>query len=170
MNRVTLLGNLGADPEVRTLDSGDKVANFRLATNEKWKDRETGEKKERVEWHSVAVFGPIAGVVEQYVKKGDKVLVEGQLRTRKWQDQSGQDRYTTEVVVSGFKASLEMVGGGSGGGDKAQNQADSYRVSPGYQGGGYGSGPADGGAPAGGAPAGGGFQEDEVPFAPEWRG
>jgi single-strand DNA-binding protein len=150
MNRVTLLGNVGGDPEVRTFDSGDKVANFSLATSERWKDRETGEKKEHTEWHRVVVFGPLVGVIDRYVKKGDKIMIEGQVRTRKWQDQSGQDRYATEIVLRGPKASLEMVGG-RGGGDQEQSQADAYRDGPGAQGGG-----AD---QKGGA----GF-DDEIPF------
>lgn len=112
MNRVTLLGRLGADPEIKSMQNGDKVANLRIATSESWKDKNTGEKKERTEWHSVVVWSSgLVGVVERYVKKGMQVLVEGQLRTRKWQDQSGTDRYSTEVVLQGFDARLMMLDG-----------------------------------------------------------
>lgn len=111
MNRVTLMGRVGADPEIRTFQSGEKVANMRLATSERWKDKQTGEKKEATEWHTVAVFGPVAEVVEKYVHKGDQILVEGKLQTRKWQDQSGQDRYSTEVVVRAIGGSVHLIGG-----------------------------------------------------------
>ena len=112
MNRATIIGNLGRDPEVRTFQDGGKVANLAIATSEKWKDKDTGERKEATEWHRVSVFGPLAGIVEQYVTKGMKLAIEGHLRTRKWQDQSGQDRYSTEIVLQGPRASLEMLGGG----------------------------------------------------------
>ena len=112
MNRATIIGNVGRDPEIRTFQDGGKVANLAIATSEKWKDKDTGERKEATEWHRVAVFGPLAGIVEQYVTKGMKLAIEGQLRTRKWQDQSGQDRYSTEIVLQGPRASLEMLGGG----------------------------------------------------------
>lgn len=119
VNKVTLVGNLCADPETRSFQTGGKVCNLRLATNESWKDRATGERQERVEYHSVAIFGDgLAGVAERYLRKGSKVYVEGQLRTRKWQDQQGQDRYTTEVVLQGPGAVLTMLDGApaSGGG------------------------------------------------------
>ncbi len=111
MNRATILGRVGADPEIRTFQSGDKVANVRVATSERWKDKDTGERKEKTEWHSVAVFGPAAAVVEQYVRKGDQLLIEGKIETRKWQDQSGQDRYSTEIVVRGMGGSIHLIGG-----------------------------------------------------------
>ena len=108
MNRVTLIGHLGRDPEIRTFQNGDKVANLRVATSERWKDKDTGEKKEATEWHTVAVFGGAAKFCE-YLKKGSLVAIEGQLQTRKWQDQSGADKYSTEVVVRGFKGSIESL-------------------------------------------------------------
>ncbi len=120
VNKVILVGNLGRDPEVRKMQSGDSVANFSLATSENWKDRETGERKEKTEWHRVVIFGGLVDVVERYLKKGSKIYVEGQLQTRKWQDQSGQDRYSTEVVLRGFGSTFVMLdsrgdGGGIGG-------------------------------------------------------
>lgn len=116
VNRVTLLGNLGRDPEVRTFQNGGKVCNLTLATSEIWKDKSTGERKERTEWHNVAIFSePLARIAEQYLRKGSKVYLEGQLETRKWQDQSGQDRYTTEVVLRPFGGVLTLL-------DKPQGQ------------------------------------------------
>ena len=117
VNKVILIGNLGRDPEVRTFQNGGKVCNLRIATSETWKDRNTGERKERTEWHSVAIFSePLARVAEQYLKKGSKVYIEGQLETRKWQDQSGQDRYSTEVVLRPYRSELTMLDGRDGGG------------------------------------------------------
>ena len=123
VNKVILIGNLGRDPEVRTFQNGGKVCNLRIATSENWKDRNTGERREKTEWHSVAIFSEgLVRVCEQYLRKGSKVYIEGQLQTRKWQDQSGQDRYSTEVVLSGFNGTLVMLdsrgegGGGFGGG------------------------------------------------------
>lgn len=155
VNKVILVGNLGRDPEVRTFQNGDKVCNLRIATSETWKDRNTGERRERTEWHSVAIFGPVASIAEKYLRKGSKVFVEGQLETRKWQDQNGQDRYTTEVVVRGYSASMKMLdrqGGGDGG--------------SGGSGGGYGSGYGSG---AGGSAQGDQGAprrdiDDEIPF------
>jgi single-strand DNA-binding protein len=120
LNKVMLIGNLGADPEIRTLNNGGKVANLRIATSETWKDRQTGERREKTEWHSVVIFSEgLVGVVERYLKKGSKVFVEGKLQTRKWQDASGQDRYSTEIVIQGPGGTLTMLdraGGDSGGG------------------------------------------------------
>lgn len=124
VNKVILVGNLGRDPEVRTFQNGGKVCNLRIATSENWKDRNTGERRERTEWHSVAIFSePLARIAEQYLRKGSKVYLEGQLETRKWQDQSGQDRYSTEVVLRPYKGELTLLdsrgdnmGGGGGGG------------------------------------------------------
>lgn len=117
VNRVVLLGNLCADPEIRSFQSGGKVANLRLATNEAWKDRTTGERKERAEYHNVVINGDgLVGVVERYLKKGSKVYIEGSLRTRKWQDRDGNDRYTTEVVVAGMGGTLTMLDGAPAGG------------------------------------------------------
>lgn len=127
LNKVTLIGNLGADPDVKTFSNGSRVANLRIATSESWKDRETGERQERVEWHSVSVFGDgLVTVVDRYLRKGSKVYVEGQLQTRKWQDSSGDDRYSTEVVLRGPGSRMIMLDGrsgeqGSGGGRKPYN-------------------------------------------------
>lgn len=113
LNKVTLIGNLGADPEIRHTQAGDPIANLRVATSEHWKDKSTGEKRERTEWHRVCIFGPLARIAEQYLTKGSKVYLEGKIQTRKWQDQSGADRYSTEVVLTGFDAKLIMLGGGA---------------------------------------------------------
>ena len=119
LNKVMIIGNLGADPEVRSFQNGGKVCNLRVATSENWKDRNSGERQERTEWHSVAIFSEgLINVCERYLRKGSKVFVEGQLQTRKWQDQSGQDKYSTEVVLQGFNSNLTMLDGrGEGGGD-----------------------------------------------------
>ena len=161
VNKVIIIGNLGRDPEVRTFQNGGKVCNLRIATSESWKDRNTGERRERTEWHSVAIFSePLARIAEQYLRKGSKVYIEGQLETRKWQDQSGQDRYSTEVVLRPYRGELTLLdarGEGGGGG--------------GYGGGsgGYDSGPQ--GDPYGGGGEGGGGNapssndmDDEIPF------
>lgn len=116
VNKVIVVGNLGADPEIRSFQSGGKVANLRIATSETWKDRTSGERKEKAEWHSVAVFSEgLINVVERYLRKGSKVYIEGKLSTRKWQDQQGADRYTTEIVLNGFDAKLVMLDGPQGG-------------------------------------------------------
>jgi len=116
LNKVMLIGNLGADPEVRSFQNGGKVANLRIATSETWKDKNTGERQERTEWHTVAIFTDgLISVVERFLKKGSKVYIEGQLRTRKWQDQSGNDRYSTEVVLQGMGGRLIMLDGAGGG-------------------------------------------------------
>src|SRR5580693_8309815 len=121
VNKVILVGNLGKDPEIRTLQSGTKIANLSVATSETWNDRQTGERKERTEWHRVVIFNEkLAEVAQKFVRKGSKIYVEGQLSTRKWTDQSGQERYTTEVVIPRFGGALTMLdgrGGGGGGGD-----------------------------------------------------
>ena len=110
VNKVIIVGNLGADPEVRTFQNGGKVCNLRIATSEAWKDKQSGERKERTEWHSVAIFSePLAGIAEKYLRKGSKVYIEGQLETRKWQDQSGNDRYSTEVVLRPYKSELTLL-------------------------------------------------------------
>ncbi|SDC17056.1 single-stranded DNA-binding protein [Ruegeria marina] len=168
VNKVILVGNLGRDPEVRSFQNGGKVCNLRIATSETWKDRNTGERKERTEWHSVAIFSePLARIAEQYLRKGSKVYIEGQLETRKWQDQSGQDRYTTEVVLRPYRGELTLLDGrgegGSGGGSYGGSQGGGY-------GGGYDSGPMGDpyGGPQGGGggrgPASGGIDDDEIPF------
>ena len=115
VNKVIILGHLGRDPEVRTFSNGNKVANLRIATSERWKDKASGEQKERTEWHSVAIFNEgLVRVAEQYLRKGSKVYIEGQLETRKWQDQSGADRYSTEIVLRGYGGTLTMLNGPSG--------------------------------------------------------
>lgn len=121
MNRVTLVGNVGKDPESKSFGNGGKVVNLSIATSETWKDKTTGEKKEKTEWHNVAIFQDgLTGIVEQYVRKGSKILIEGKLQTRKWQDQSGNDRYATEVVLQGPDARILLLGDKSGGGDNAR--------------------------------------------------
>ncbi|WP_424939972.1 single-stranded DNA-binding protein [Aliiroseovarius sp. S253] len=166
LNKVMLIGNLGADPEVRTFQNGGKVCNLRIATSETWKDRNTGERREKTEWHTVSVFSEgLVRVCEQFLRKGSKVYVEGQLQTRKWQDQSGNDRYSTEVVLQGFNGTLTMLDGRSGGqGGGGQGGGGYGGAGGGYgggnQGGGFGGDNQGGGGPA---PAGGGF-DDEIPF------
>jgi single-strand DNA-binding protein len=169
VNKVILIGNLGRDPEVRSFQNGGKVCNLRIATSENWKDKNTGERREKTEWHTVAIFNEgLVRIAEQYLKKGSKVYIEGQLQTRKWQDQSGADRYSTEVVLQGFGGTLTMLdgrdGGGSGGGGGGGGGYDS-----GPSGGGYDSGPSGGdygGGPSGGSGGGGGSRDldDEIPF------
>lgn len=129
VNKVILVGNLGQDPEVRTLPSGGKVVNLSIATSESWTDKNSGEKKQRTEWHRVVIFAEgLAKVAEQYLKKGHKVYLEGQLQTRKWQDQSGADKYSTEVVLQGFNSNLTMLEGKDGNGNRPPpaNGPDDY--------------------------------------------
>lgn len=181
VNKVILVGNLGRDPEVRTFQNGGKVCNLRIATSERWRDRNTGENRERTEWHSVAIFSePLAKIAEQYLRKGSKVYLEGQLETRKWQDQSGQDRYSTEVVLRPFTGNLTMLdgrgeggGGGGGGGYDGGGSGGGYGGGSdgGYGGGGSGGGGGSfgggrsGGDSGGGAGGGGGRDlDDEIPF------
>jgi len=151
VNKVILIGNLGADPEVRTFQNGGKVCNLRIATSETWKDKNTGERKEKTEWHMVAIFQEgLVRVAEQYLRKGSKVYIEGKLQTRKWQDQSGADRYSTEVALQGFDGTLVMLDG--------RNDSPGGQSSGGYgqeQSGGYGD-------PARQAPA--RDLDDEIPF------
>lgn len=174
VNKVILVGNLGADPEIRRLNSGDPVVNLRIATSESWRDKNTGERRDKTEWHNVVIFNDnLAKVAEQYLKKGMKVYLEGQLQTRKWQDQQGQDRYTTEVVLQKFRGELQMLdargqgeggqvgygGGGGGRSDFGQSEA----------GGDYGrsSGGSSGGGSGNRAGGGGGFSrdmDDDIPF------
>jgi single-strand DNA-binding protein len=150
VNKVILIGNLGQDPEVKSFQNGGRIANLRIATSEQWKDKQTGERKERTEWHSVVIQGDgLVGVAERYLRKGSKVYLEGKLQTRKWQDQSGADRYSTEVVV-GMGGALTMLDGSGG------NQTEGQR----------GNGGGAGGRPAM-QPAGGGFADDlddDIPF------
>ena len=112
VNKVILLGNLGKDPEIRSLQSGSKMANFSIATSKRWKDKNTQEQKDKTTWHNIVVFGDgLVSIIEKYVKKGSKIYIEGELQTRKWQDQDGNDRYTTEVILQGFNSTLTMLGG-----------------------------------------------------------
>ena len=171
LNKVMLIGNLGADPEIRSFQNGGRVANLRIATSETWKDRNTGERQERTEWHTVAIFSEgLVGVVERYLRKGSKVYIEGQLQTRKWQDQSGNDRYSTEVVIRGLGGTLTMLDGASGsGGGGGQRGGSSWD-----QGGGQSSGGGDnwrsgGGSSGGGSGGSGGGSnyddlDDDIPF------
>lgn len=154
LNRVFLQGRLGADPEIRATQSGEKIANFRIATGEKWKDKNTGEQKERTEWHTIVVFGPQAGTVEQYLRKGARCLVEGVLRTRKWQDQSGADRYSTEIVITSFAGSINVIDWPDNGGGRSQGQDDAYGSLPGA-GGSNAGGSRDDGPNGGGSGYGG---------------
>lgn len=127
LNKVLLIGNITADPEVRNLPSGGKVVNMTVATSESWKDRNTGERKEKSEFHRVVIFSEgLAKVAEQYLHKGSKVYIEGQLQTRKWQDQSGQDKYSTEIVLQGFNSTLTMLDGPNGGGPNAKSDDGDY--------------------------------------------
>ncbi|EAS50327.1 single-strand DNA binding protein [Aurantimonas manganoxydans SI85-9A1] len=169
VNKVILVGNLGADPEIRRLNSGDAVVNLRIATSESWRDRQSGERRERTEWHNVVIFNEnLVKVAEQFLRKGSKIYIEGALQTRSWEDQSGQKRYTTEVVLQKFRGELQMLdgrnegggGGGAGGGG-------------GYDRGGGGggrveqSGGASGGGDRGYGGGGGGSSrdlDDEIPF------
>lgn len=164
VNKVILVGNLGRDPEVRSFPNGGKVCNLRVATSESWRDKATGERKERTEWHSVAIFSePLAKIAEQYLRKGSKVYLEGQLETRKWQDQSGADRYSTEVVLRPYRGELTLLdsrdGGGGGGGGYGGGSSGGYDDPQG----GYGGGQQSGGS---GGSGGGGRadMDDEIPF------
>ncbi|MBY0283221.1 MAG: single-stranded DNA-binding protein [Sphingomonas sp.] len=169
VNKVILVGNLGRDPESRTFQNGGKVVELRIATSESWKDRNSGEKKERTEWHTVKVFSEgLANVAERFLRKGSKVYIEGALQTRKWQDAQGQDRYSTEIVLQGFNSVLTMLdgagggggmsggggddfGGGSRGGGGAPSRGGGFNDRGGAGGGGFNDGPADG-------------FDDEIPF------
>lgn len=188
VNKVIIVGNLGRDPESRSFQNGGKVVNLRIATSESWKDRATGERREKTEWHSVAIFNEgLARTAEQYLRKGSKVYIEGQLQTRKWQDQSGQDRYSTEIVLQGFNAQLVMLdgrgeggGGGMGGGGRGGASGGGWGDddpgfgSTGMGGGGGGGGGFGGGSRGGsGGGSGGGARpsnpfdsdlDDDVPF------
>ena len=138
VNKVIILGNLGRDPEVRTFQNGGKVCNLRIATSETWKDKSTGERKERTEWHSVAIMSdPIVRIAEQYLRKGSKVYIEGQLETRKWQDQSGQDRYTTEIVLRPYSGELTLLDGRQDDSGSKYDAGDSGGYSPQGNDGGY---------------------------------
>lgn len=163
LNKVMLIGNLGADPEVRSFQNGGKVCNLRIATSEQWKDKNTGERKEQTEWHTVSIFSEgLISVCERFLRKGSKVFVEGQLQTRKWQDAQGNDRYSTEVVLRGFNGTLTMLdgpggqGGGSGGGQSGGN----------WNQGGGSLGGSSGSSSGGGASGGSNYDDldDDIPF------
>ena len=161
INKVILIGHLGADPETRAMPSGSNVANLRIATTESWRDKQSGETKESTEWHTVALFGRTADVAAQYLRKGSQVYIEGRLRTRKWQDKAtGADRYTTEIVAN----DMQMLGGrsGGGGGGGGGESRDMGGGDAGF-GGGY-SQESRGSSPAGAAPASPDFQDDDIPF------
>ncbi len=161
VNKVILIGNLGADPEIKSFQNGGKIANIRIATSEQWKDRMTGERKERTEWHNVVINGDgLVGVVERYLKKGSKVYIEGSLRTRKWQDRDGNDRYTTEVVIAGMGGTLTMLDGAPGGGGGGWDQGGA--APGGGSGGGWNQG--GGGGSGGGRPPFDDDLDDDVPF------
>lgn len=185
INKVIIVGNLGKDPEVRTFNNGGKVCNFSVATSESWKDKQTGERKEKTEWHNISIYNEgLAGVAEKYLRKGSKVYLEGKLQTRKWQDQSGNDRYSTDIVLQGFDAKMEMLDS-RGGGDGGQGGGGNYGGGAGGgQGGGYGGGGSGsgsgggsndgwgntgggGGGSSSGGSGGGAFDsdlDDDVPF------
>jgi single-strand DNA-binding protein len=153
VNRVILIGNLGKDPEIRSTNGGNKIVSFSLATSESWRDKQTGERKEKTEWHQVTVFNEhIVKVVEQYCKKGSKVFIEGKLQTRKWKDKDGSDRYTTEIVLENFRGEIQLLEGGKRDGESADRGERGPALSS-------GSAFAPGGSPV----------DDDIPFAPEWR-
>lgn len=166
LNRCEFIGNLGADPETRTFSDGGKVCNFRIACTEKWNDKNSGEKREKTEWVSVAAFGKPADTAEKYLHKGSKVYVSGKMQTRKWQDQSGQDRYSTEIVLQSFDAKLLML-------DPPQNRAQGNTDTGARAHGDYGQAPKGHGSSSGyGSGGRGGSRDidDDIPFAAEWRG
>ena len=162
VNKVILVGNLGRDPEIRSTQDGTKIANLSLATSENWRDRNTGERRERTEWHRVVIFNDrLVDVVEKYLRKGSKIYIEGQLQTRKWTDQSGVEKYTTEVVLQRYRGELTMLDGrqdGGGGGGYGDDGG------PGGGGGGFGGGGSGGGFGGGSGGGGGGDLDDEIPF------
>jgi single-strand DNA-binding protein len=174
VNKVILVGNLGKDPEIRSFQNGGKVANFSIATSESWKDKNTGEKREKTDWHNVAIFNEgLVRVAEQYLRKGSKVYIEGQLQTRKWTDQSGSDKYTTEVVLQNYNGTLVMLdgrsdgGGSSGGSGGMRNTGGGGGSSWGNDGGGSSGGNYGSGSNQGSGSGGGAFDsdlDDDVPF------
>jgi single-strand DNA-binding protein len=173
VNKVILVGNLGKDPEIRSTNDGTKVASLSVATSENWKDRGTGERRERTEWHRVVIFNDrLVDVAERFLKKGAKVYLEGALQTRKWTDNSGQERYTTEVVLQKFRGELTMLDGrqgGGGGGEFGDDEGGGYSSGGGGGGGGYGGGSRGGSGVGGGRSGGGGPApatdlDDEIPF------
>lgn len=184
VNKVILVGNLGRDPEVRTTSNGNKVVQLSIATSERWRDRATGEQREKTEWHRVVIFNErLADVAERYLQRGRQVYIEGQLQTRKWQDQEGNDKYTTEIVLGQYRGELQMIGGrgeggGGGGGDYGDNNfggggggasgggfgGGAGSSGGGGFGGGAGGGSGDGSSSFGGGSSGGGDFDDDIPF------
>lgn len=179
VNKVILIGNLGRDPEVRSTQDGTKIVNFTLATSENWRDKSSGERRERTEWHRVVIFNEnLARIAEQYLRKGSSCYVEGQLQTRKWTDQSGQEKYTTEVVLQRFRGELTLLGGrgegggGGGGSSYGGGGGDDYGRGDDFGGGGGSGGGSSGGGRSGGNRSGGGQApmggpndlDDEIPF------
>ena len=170
VNKVILIGNLGRDPEIRTTQDGTKVANLSVATSEQWRDKNSGERREKTEWHRVVVFNDrLVDVIERYLKKGAKVYLEGALQTRKWTDQSGAEKYTTEVVLQKYRGELTMLDGGRSGGGAGAGAGDEMAdvgagggYSGGSGGGSYGGGASGGGR--GGGAGGGGDLDDDIPF------
>ena len=157
LNKVTLIGNLGADPEIRRTQDGRPIANIRLATNETWRDKATGERKQKTEWHRVVVFNEgLCKVVEQYLAKGSTIYVEGKIKTRKWTDQAGVEKYSTEIVLEQFDAKLVMLGGGGGNGGSGGGEFDDD--APSTRGGGGARRPSRNND-----------MDDNIPFGPEWR-
>jgi single-strand DNA-binding protein len=175
VNKVILIGNLGRDPEIRSAQDGTKIANLSVATSESWKDRNSGERRERTEWHRVVIFNDrLVDVVEKFLRKGSKVYIEGQLQTRKWTDQQGVEKYSTEVVLQRYRGELTMLDGrGEGGGDFGGGQGGGGQGGGNY-GGGFGGGSQGGGSQGGGSQGGGGYGggqppsggdlDDEIPF------
>jgi len=160
VNKVILVGNLGRDPEIRRTQDGRPVANLRIATSESWRDKSTGERREKTEWHSVVIFNEsLCKVAEQYLRKGSKVYIEGQLQTRKWQDQSGQERYTTEVVLQGFNGQLTMLDGRASGAGLQEGGQSEYGADTGF--GGYGESRRGGSKPSSSFDK---SLDDEIPF------
>jgi single-strand DNA-binding protein len=161
LNRVMLIGNLGADPEVRRMNNGDAIVNMRVATSENWTDKQSGERKSRTEWHTVVIFNEQIGkIAEQYLRKGSKCFIEGSLQTRKWQDKEGKDRYSTEIVLQRFRGAIELLDGANGGGDRESAGGEASES--------FGRGNAYADRKSGGAPAGAGKYagelDDDIPF------
>lgn len=168
VNKVILVGNLGRDPEIRSMQSGEEIAQLSLATSETWRDKASGERKERTEWHRVVIFNEnLVKVAKQYLKKGSKVYIEGSLQTRKWTDKDGAEKYTTEVVLQRFRGELTMLDGrdgGGGGGGSYGGGGDDYGSSSGGSGGGYGGGGRSAGGGGGGSAPRRDDMDDEIPF------
>ncbi len=166
VNKVILIGNLGRDPEIRSMQDGGRVANLSLATSESWRDKSSGDRREKTEWHRVVIFNDrLVDVVERYLKKGAKIYVEGQLQTRKWTDQSGVEKYSTEVVLQKFRGELTMLDGrGGGGSGEGGGFSDSGDYGGGGSGGGYSGGGGSGGGGRSGGGGGGSDLDDEIPF------